>query len=255
MGDICILNFNHTYENQDFYKKKDYKIIDLYDLKNVSRYCDEKTLNIIRKKLYNIENYKIKFIDSGNYHYISHLWLEKIVEDFILVVFDHHSDMMRPAFGDILSCGSWLMEEIKSNTFIKKVLIIGLSKEQKEAIPKEYLDKVICICEEEVAKWSEQDNLLIYLDNLPVYISIDKDVLNKETVNTSWDQGKMSLNRLKLILYKIIKNKDVIGIDICGENQESKIEFIKNNDMVNSEILNFCWHEAGLSILKEYDSI
>ena len=147
------------------------------------------------------------------------------------------------------------MEEIKSNTFIKKVLIIGLSKEQKEAIPKEYLDKVICICEEEVAKWSEQDNLLIDLDNLPVYISIDKDVLNKETVNTSWDQGKMSLNRLKLILYKIIKNKDVIGIDICGENQESKMEFIKNNDMVNSEILNFCWHEAGLSILKEYDSI
>ena len=84
------------------------------------------------------------------------------------------------------------MEEIKSNTFIKKVIIIGLSKEQKEAIPKEYLDKVICIFEEEVAKWSEQDNLLIDLDNLPVYISIDKDVLNKETVNTSWDQGKMN---------------------------------------------------------------
>lgn len=79
--------------------------------------------------------------------------------------------------------------------------------------------------------------------------------MNKETVNTSWDQGKMSLNRLKLILYKIIKNKDVIGIDICGENQESKMKFIKNNDMVNSDILNFCWHEAGLSILKEYDSI
>ena len=83
MGDICILNFNHTYENQDFYKKKDYKIIDLYDLKNVSRYCDEKTLNIIRKKLYNIENYKIKFIDSGNYHYISYLILEKIKKRII----------------------------------------------------------------------------------------------------------------------------------------------------------------------------
>ena len=83
MGDICILNFNHTYENQDFYKKKDYKIIDLYDLKNVSRYCDEKTLNIIRKKLYDIENYKIKFIDSGNYHYISYLILEKIKKRII----------------------------------------------------------------------------------------------------------------------------------------------------------------------------
>ena len=115
--------------------------------------------------------------------------------------------------------------------------------------------KFICICEEEVAKWSEQDNLLIDLDNLPVYISIDKDVLNKETVNTSWDQGKMSLNKLKLILHKIMKNKDVIGIDICGENQESKMEFIKNNDKVNSEILNFCWYDDGLSILKEYDSI
>lgn len=65
----------------------------------------------------------------------------------------------------------------------------------------------------------------------------------------------MSLNKLKLILHKIMKNKDVIGIDICGENQESKMEFIKNNDKVNSEILNFCWYDDGLSILKECDSI
>ena len=33
------------------------------------------------------------------------------------------------------------------------------------------------------------------------------------------------------------------------------MEFIKNNDKVNSEILNFCWYDDGLSILKEYDSI
>ena len=252
---LTVMNFSHVYENEKFYLSEEYNWVDCTNIIGTNGYCDESALVVLKEKVQAIKAEGIHFIDSGNYHYISHLWLEKIVEDFILVVFDHHSDMMRPAFGDILSSGSWLMEEIKSNTFIKKVLIIGLSKEQKEAIPKEYLDKVICICEEEVAKWSEQDNLLIDLDNLPVYISIDKDVLNKETVNTSWDQGKMSLNRLKLILYKIIKNKDVIGIDICGENQESKMKFIKNNDMVNSEILNFCWHEAGLSILKEYDSI
>lgn len=122
MGDICILNFNHTYENQDFYKKKDYKIIDLYDLKNVSRYCDEKTLNIIRKKLYDIENYKIKFIDSGNYHYISYLILEKIKKPFVLVLFDHHTDMQPSYFEELMSCGCWVKKTLDDNEYIEKVV-------------------------------------------------------------------------------------------------------------------------------------
>ena len=51
MEKICILNFNNTYKNQDFYENKNYIIVDFSDLKSVSRYCDEKSLDIIRKRL------------------------------------------------------------------------------------------------------------------------------------------------------------------------------------------------------------
>ena len=73
MEKICILNFNNTYKNQDFYENKNYIIVDFSDLKSVSRYCDEKSLDVIRKRLEKFVDIKIKFIDSGNYHYISYL--------------------------------------------------------------------------------------------------------------------------------------------------------------------------------------
>ena len=45
----------------------------------------------------------IHFLDSGNYHYVSKIWMEKIEEEFELLVLDHHTDMQPPMFGDILS--------------------------------------------------------------------------------------------------------------------------------------------------------
>ena len=107
---LTLMNFSHVYENEKFYLSEEYNWVDCTNINGTNGYCDESALAILKEKVQAIKAEGIHFIDSGNYHYISHLWLEKIVEDFILVVFDHHSDMMRPAFGDILSCGSWLME-------------------------------------------------------------------------------------------------------------------------------------------------
>ena len=43
----------------------------------------------------------IHFIDSGNYHYMTRLWLTRMDQPFCLLVYDNHTDMQPPAFGGI----------------------------------------------------------------------------------------------------------------------------------------------------------
>ena len=62
-------------------------------------------LQQIQDKIKDLSVHGIHFIDNGNYHYLTKLWIEKIDEPFILVVFDHHSDMQKPLYQDFLSCG------------------------------------------------------------------------------------------------------------------------------------------------------
>ena len=53
--------------------------------------------------------------------------------------------------------------------------------------------------------------------SVPVYISIDKDVLDESISETNWSQGHMKLGTLEHMLGIIIRNQKVLGIDICGE--------------------------------------
>lgn len=40
----------------------------------------------------------IHFIDSGNYHYMTRLWLTRMDQPFCLLVYDNHTDMQPPGF-------------------------------------------------------------------------------------------------------------------------------------------------------------
>ena len=51
----------------------------------------------------------------------------------------------------------------------------------------------------------------------PVYISVDKDVLNPQSAATNWDQGSLDLPELEQLLGVILRREKVIGMDICGE--------------------------------------
>lgn len=244
MGDICILNFNHTYENQDFYKNKNYKIIDLYDLKNVSRYCDEDSLNKIREKIDNLDDYKIKFIDSGNYHYVSYLILEKIKNPFILVLFDYHTDMQPSYFEELMSCGCWVKKALDNNKYLEKVILIGAKEELINSIDEKYKNKIITFSEEHInenmdfEKFSKQ-----YIDK-PIYISIDKDAINDEEVKTDWDQGHLTLKELKKIYRDICKDREVIGIDICGDSSNNNFFYDYINNKSNEKILKMIEEES-----------
>lgn len=235
MEEICILNFNNTYANQDFYKSKKYEIVDLSDLKSVSRYCDEKSLDIIRKRLSNYYNTKIKFIDSGNYHYVSYLMLEKISEPFVLVLFDHHTDMQPSFFQELMSCGCWVKKTLDENKYIEKVIIIGAKESLIKNIDKKYENKIITFSDKFIKEsydWERFSNKHI---NLPIYISIDKDIINTKEAKTDWDQGDLTLKELKKIYIGICKKHKIIGIDICGDSSYDNKTFISNNDEINNK--------------------
>lgn len=51
---------------------------------------------------------------------------------------------------------------------------------------------------------------------VPVYISIDKDVLSEKCYKANWSQGTMTVNELISSVRNIMARCDVIGIDICG---------------------------------------
>lgn len=248
MKKICILNFNNTYENQDFYKNKKYEIIDLSDLKSVSRFCDEKSLNIIRERISKFYDVKIKFIDSGNYHYVSYLMLEKINEPFILVLFDHHTDMQSSFFKDLMSCGCWVKKTLDDNRYIQKVIIIGAKESLIKSIDKKYENKIISFNENFIEKKYNWEEFAKQNINLPIYISIDKDIITSKQAVTDWDQGNLTLKKLKNIYMGICKEHEIIGIDICGDSSHYNKIFLNNyndeiNNRSNKEILNMIEEE------------
>lgn len=149
--------------------------------------------------------------------------------------------MIKPMFGDILSCGSWILNALKNNQYLKQIILIGIAQEQVDLIDPKYRERVIYLCDNDLGDlkvWKIIDELL---KQYPVYFSIDKDVLSEQVVTTDWQQGQMRLIEFKLILADLIKRGDVIGIDICGEccNEVAMLSEIKNDDLLNAQILEF----------------
>ncbi len=210
---ITIMNFSRIYERQHFYKQIPIKWIDCTQMSSTNGYADDTACSQFQKMLASIDEKGIHFIDNGNHHYLSKIWLDKIQEDCQLIVFDHHSDMQRPAFSGLLSCGSWILDTLDHHPNIQKTVLVGLSEEQKNSIT-EYKNRIVCIDEKQSEKIHQLD--LVLDPKLPVYLSIDKDVLSNDEVHTTWDQGIMSVDEMKELVCHIMKIYHVIGMGICG---------------------------------------
>lgn len=199
-------------------------IIDLKEIEGTNCYLDESVYPVVRDIINSNPIKDIHFLGSGNYHYLSYFWLDRITIDFSLLLFDNHPDMQRPAFSDILSCGGWVLKSLEDFIHLKQVYICGASKEhilEESPMPK----KVSII----------NDMTEINID-LPLYISIDKDVLSCEYAITDWDQGIMSDDELCNYL-KALKNIEILGVDICGDSKEIKDEqSLKVNKKVDEKI-------------------
>lgn len=239
---VVLMNFTHVYEQESFYKKEPHCWIDLTDLEGVNGYCDENAVKDIRERIARLSPYGLHFIDSGNYHYVSKFWTDRIREDFVLVLFDHHTDMQPSRFGELLSCGSWVKDVLDENPFVRKVVIIGADKHYLDHIDEAYRDRLVCFTTDSLGMEKNWRAFAQAHVRLPVFISIDKDVLSPKEEITDWDQGNMSLAMLEGILQILIRRRRILGIDICGECPEllgEGLEAVRVNDSVNEKLVNF----------------
>ena len=134
---IVLMNFSGIYEEERFWKERQVSWIDAKDICGTNCYCDDEAIAEINKRTENHSFAGIHFIDSGNYHYMSKLLLGLEKEDLFLAVFDHHTDMQRPAFGGILSCGGWIREALETNENLKHVILVGPPQAAMEETKKE----------------------------------------------------------------------------------------------------------------------
>ncbi|MDO4648365.1 MAG: arginase family protein [Eubacteriales bacterium] len=229
---LVIMNVSGIYENWQN-PPENAVWISCRDITGTNCYCDDSAAETLRSRISSESVAGIHCIDSGNYHYLTKFWMEKYKADFQLLMLDNHTDLQPPAFGGILSCGGWLFDSMEEMENLKKVLLIGPGEEDyapvqenlKERIrffSKEYLrsSREELLDPAERSSWIRE--VLQELDpKLPLYISIDKDVLCTEDARTTWSQGDMRLTELMALLEEILiwkrENEEIIlGIDLCG---------------------------------------
>lgn len=214
-----ILDFTHVYCDEDMKDNPQFHWIDCSDIEGCDLYCSDEAAAEIRKRIMPYGINGIHFIDSGNFHYVTKITTDQIKRPFLLVVFDHHTDMQRPLVDGMMSCGDWAGLVLDQNPNLKQLILIGPEAADIFQIDAVRKDRLLTFSAEELKNGTARKKSANILSGVPFYISIDKDVLSTRFTETNWNQGDMTLDMLEHLLGIILSHETVCGIDICGECQ------------------------------------
>ena len=266
--DVAILNFSKIYDQESFYRSdKSSHFVDLSGISGTNCMCDDEAKKEILKGITDCSGsanegagssflpYGLHYIDNGNYHYVSSIYLSRVKEPFSLIVLDHHPDMQRPMF-DILSCGGWIVDVLDNNEFVRDVHIIGADRGLIDELPDADKTKVKFYDIEDVFGKEPDGSIKVSLpdSSFPIYLSIDKDVIREDELITNWDQGEAGTEQVLSFVRALKarnvrigdalkeKNWQLLGVDICGEcaiDQEGVDldRAIAGNDDFNKKVL------------------
>ena len=184
---------------------------------------------------------------------MTEFFVEKLEGKFSLVLFDYHNDMQVPMIHSFTSCGDWAREVLENNDNLEQLILIGPSQkniDDIDGISKEKFDKLVCISLRDLEEKVAEEKLELIKNDVPLYVSIDKDVLSKHYAKTNWSQGKMSVELLKKILKRFLVDHDIIGADICGERNpyEPMPKFFEDrgiNKKTNKSLYDFLTRVIG----------
>lgn len=265
-----ILDFTHVYRDEDIKDIDRFRYIDCSDIQETDMYCSKNAYEKIWGRIapYGIQG--IHYIDSGNYHYITKIITDHITEPFGLVMYDHHTDMQIPMVPEMMSCGDWAGQTLIQNENLRQLVVVGPPESDIEQTLESYSGsqsgRLLTFSAEDLHGDLLENKLKLIRTDLPLYISIDKDVLGTEYTETNWSQGDMSIDGLERLLSVFLggqgegKNTDacrnderyaggirhsrILGIDICGEIQTDipvpeYLEAEEKNEKVNIELFRF----------------
>ena len=231
--ELLVADFSGVYEAEGFLtylqeKSLPVRHVELGEIEGTVCYCDAAAEAEIRRRLAPEADAGIRWIDSGDFHYVTKILAEFQQEPFVLVLVDNHPDDQEPAFGGVLSCGSWVKALRESQPMLKEVWTLGPDHRIRGPEVDRELEEGI-------------DDLLAAVEGKRVYLSIDKDVLGREWSRTDWSQGTYSLAELKGWLDGMLR-LDVVAVDICGELSPEKgatPEDLRVNCETNIELQEF----------------
>ena len=243
MKPFCF-SLSGIYESEGYAWEQAGKIWDLRELRGTDGYLDPETEQFLEAELGRKKETKelprIRLLDSGNYHYMSKLLLGLEKEDLFLAVFDHHTDMQPPAFGGLLSCGGWVAASLEELPLLKEVLLVGPDQEAFDQTEPVLQEKVRFLSRERLREMTMEEKVLFFEElsvDLPVYLSVDKDVLCAEDASTTWSQGDMTLEELGQFVAILLEKQDILGMDVCGECDPDACEGDHLNDLANRKLL------------------
>lgn len=248
-----VVNFSNTYSKEIAESLGYTDWIDCSDISGTNMYCTDNAADEIKRRLEEYSPKGVHFIDSGNYHYMTEFFVEKLEGKFSLVLFDYHNDMQVPMIHSFTSCGDWAREVLENNDNLEQLILIGPSQkniDDIDGISKEKFDKLVCISLRDLEEKVAEEKLELIKNDVPLYVSIDKDVLSKHYAKTNWSQGKMSVELLKKILKRFLVDHDIIGADICGERNpyEPMPKFFEDrgiNKKTNKSLYDFLTRVIG----------
>lgn len=180
------------------------------------------------------------FMGSGDFHHISHLLIARChrSEPFDVVVFDNHPDNMRFPFG--IHCGSWV-RHVAALPQVRRVHVFGISSGdvgwrhawENYLLPL-YAGRIHYWTLGVETTWAsalglagrfhsftQREQLVeafvahLRRDKTPIYLSIDKDVLDASVARTNWDQGRFLLEDIECVIDAL--SSRLVGSDITGE--------------------------------------
>jgi len=187
------------------------------------------------ERLPDVGDANLVFMGSGDFHHVTYALISRMRRPMQVVVFDNHPDNMRYPFG--IHCGSWVSHAARL-PFVSRIHVAGITSADVEGAHA-FENRLAPLRSGKVIYWCVRRNLralhllgarasrsfgsvAAMLDALrsalspePVYLSIDKDVLSGEVVQTNWDQGVMRVDELEAAIAMLRGN--VIAADVVGD--------------------------------------
>ncbi|NII11123.1 arginase family protein [Oleiagrimonas sp. C23AA] len=183
------------------------------------------------------------FMGSGDFHHLSLPLIERASARhgaLDVVVFDNHPDNMRFPFG--VHCGSWV-SRVANLPGVRHVHVVGITSSDI-ALAHAWENRLAPLYRRQLTYWSVgvdvrwaragrlqhafrnfagtadmlralQDHLATHAQSVPIYLSIDKDVLCAEDARTNWDQGVMRADELLAAIAGM--HGRIVSADITGE--------------------------------------
>jgi hypothetical protein len=189
----------------------------------------------------------LTFFGSGDFHHVSLALLRRLPGPFNLLVLDNHPDWMRAV--PVMHCGTWLYHAARLPQ-VRRVFHLGGNVDFDNAYrwlapwPLLRSGKITVLPGVQPfrrGRWARLPNeslrpgpftplsavrlawlLRPYraeLGKIPLYISLDKDVLLEQDAAVNWDSGKLTLAEVGQILSAFLDaaDGDLAGMDIVGD--------------------------------------